>query len=120
MAQDKVSLQHDAMQWISLIIGPIAFAFDEGMGYALTYHACSTGHWYVLHLVSAVSLALSIFGIFFSRAAMAALPHTAQEKGGNSVDRSYFMAKLGLVINVAFTIAVIAMAIPRFILSPCE
>jgi hypothetical protein len=120
MAQDKVSLRHDAMQWISLIIGPVAFALDETIGYALTYHACSTGHWYLLHLVSAGSLALAVFGIFFSRAAMTGLPETAEEKGGRSVDRSYFMAKLGLVLNIAFTLAVIAMAIPRFILSPCE
>jgi hypothetical protein len=113
-------LRHDALQWASVIIGPVAFAIDETLGYALTYHACSTGHRYVLHLVSLLGFALSVLGIFMARAALADLPESAHEKGGSSTDRSYFMAKLGLVTSVAFTIAVVALAIPRFMLSPCE
>lgn len=44
MARDgqQPQMRNDAMQIVSLLIGPTAFALNETIGYAITYHACST------------------------------------------------------------------------------
>ena len=46
-------------------------------------------------------------------------PH-AEERGGTSEDRTYFMARLGLFTSIAFVLVIVALTIPKFILSPCE
>ena len=113
-------LRRDAMQWFILFIGPVAFALDETIAYALTYKACSTGRPYLLYLVSLGGLALTMTGIFMARFVLRNVSPHAEERGGTSDDRTYFMARLGLFTSIAFALVIIALAIPRFILSPCE
>src|SRR5690242_1019415 len=38
----------------SLCAGPLAWGLDLALSYVLTQHSCSTGHHYVLHLITAV------------------------------------------------------------------
>jgi hypothetical protein len=34
--------------------GPLAWAIDLGFSYVMAQHACSTGHYYVLHVITVV------------------------------------------------------------------
>jgi hypothetical protein len=108
-----------AMLFYSIAVGPVAWAADEQLGYSLVYHACSTGHHYLLHVVGIVCLLLGISGavvgwMCFGRAA------SADPQGGGTADRAKFMAILGIAASVGSVVLMIAQSIPRFMLTPCE
>jgi len=45
-----------------LIAGFAAWAVDLSFSYVLEQHSCSTGHHYLLHVISVVSLAIALTG----------------------------------------------------------
>ena len=113
MAPSKFSL------WYGILSGALAFAADEQITYSLVPHACSTGHFYVLYWATGIALLLA-----FSGAAMASKNLSATQAasidGGTRADRSRFMAILGIAASLGFATIIIAMAVPRFLLSPCD
>jgi hypothetical protein len=48
------------------------------------------------------------------------MPREVSEEGARPWDRAYFQVLFGIVFSVAFAVVVIAGAVPRFILSPCD
>ena len=109
-----------AQLWFGILAGPLTWAFDEGVSYALVPHACSTGHHYVLHIITVISFLIVISGLLAARSAHLRIPAEASLDGGGTFDRSRFMAVLGIAASSAFILVIIAQAIPRFILSPCD
>ena len=105
--------------WWGILIGPVAWVLDQGISYAVDQHACSTGHFYLLHAISACSFVLAITGIFVSRQQ---LSHVSggNEDGGSPRDRSWFMAWLGILMSVSFSLTIVYLAVPKIILSPCD
>jgi hypothetical protein len=102
-----------------LALAPLAFGADLLISYALVQHACSTGHHYILHVVTAISLAVSIFSGFLSWRQYV-LARDGNDEGGLPIDRAHFLALLGLLTSVAFTVIIIANAVPRWVLHPCD
>lgn len=105
--------------WWGILIGPAAWALDQGISYSIDQHACSTGHFYVLHVSTAACFVLALTGAFvawrqFSRA------RNGNEDGGSPRDRSWFMALLGMLLSLAFGLVIIALAVPKIVLSPCD
>jgi hypothetical protein len=109
-----------AQLWFGILAGPLAWAFDEGVSYSLVPHACSTGHHYVLHIVTIISFAIVIGGFLAARIAHARIPSPTSPDGGSTFDRSRFMALLGMASSSVFILVIIAQTIPRFILGPCD
>ena len=109
-----------AFVWWTMFAGPVAWAFDLGFSYVLTQHSCSTGHHYVLHVVTIVCGVVALTGFASGIVAYAALPHEASAEGVRPLDRTYFQVIFGIVFSLAFTVVVIAAAVPRWILSPCD
>ena len=48
--------------WWGVAAGPVAWAFDLGFSYAVAPHACSTGHFYVLHIISLICFIVALTG----------------------------------------------------------
>ena len=48
--------------WWSLVAGFLAWTLDLGLSYVLEQHSCSTGHYYVLHVIAIVSLGIALSG----------------------------------------------------------
>jgi hypothetical protein len=107
-------------QWYGILIGPITFGFDLLLSYALVPHACSTGHHYVLHVITVAALAVIATGFVSSWMVHQRVPEGASAAGGDPVDRARFLAELGLLFSIFSAVLVIANALPRFILSPCD
>ena len=116
---DATSARSPLPQFYALLIGPIAWAADLGMSYASVYHACSTGHFYLLHVISLVALIIALTGAFVGWKEFLAV-REGSDDGGTPFDRSHFMALLGLASSLGFAVVIIATAVPRFILSPCD
>ncbi len=106
--------------WMGIVLGPIAFALDEGVSYMLTQHACSTGHFYVLHLTSVICFLIALAGLFTAWTVYRLLPPRLNDEGGSVMDRSYFMALLGMALSFAFAVAIVAQGVPKMILNPCD
>lgn len=100
--------------------GPIAWIADLGFSYVLTQHTCSTGHHYVLHLISIVCFLIALSGASAGIYAYNCIPDDASEEGRHPHDRAYFQMLFGMVFSIAFAVVVIAGAVPRWILSPCN
>lgn len=112
--------QTPAMLWWSLIAGFLAWGLDLALSYTLEQHSCSTGHHYVLHWISIVCALIALSGAAFGYAEFKKLPAGAREEGGSRWDRAHFQTLLGIGFSLSFTVVIIAGAIPRWILSPCE
>jgi hypothetical protein len=105
--------------WWAMCAGPVAWACDLGFSYVLEQHTCSTGHHYVLHVISIVCVLIALSGFLAALAGLGALPKDASDEGERPRDRTHFQVLFGMVFSLAFTIVVIAGAVPRWILHPC-
>jgi hypothetical protein len=109
----------DAELWWAILIGPAAWALDQGISYAIEQHACSTGHFYVLHVATVVFIVLALTGALVGWRQLAKHQGGAEE-GGSVRDRRWFMALLGILLSVEFAVVILAMMVPKLILSPCD
>jgi hypothetical protein len=105
--------------WTGILLGPIAWALDEGLSYALAQHSCSTGHFYVLYVISGICLTVAVSGALIARSQLARVGE-GSESGGGPHDRSWWMAVLGIAFGIGFSLVIIAIAVPKIMLSPCD
>jgi uncharacterized membrane protein len=108
-----------AALWSGVLVPPVTFGVDLLLSYALVQHACSTGHFYVMHAITVVAVLIALSAGFLSWREYTRIPK-ADDEGGSPFDRAQFMAIYGMASALGFTIAIIAVAVPRFILSPCD
>jgi hypothetical protein len=106
-----------AALWIGILSGPVAWALDEVVGYTATSHECSTGHMLLLHALTGGSLAACALG--FICAWIAQQNKSASSQSGPGERRS-FMAHAGMILSVGFALVIIATAIPKWMLTPCD
>ena len=106
--------------WTSMLAGPVAFALNLQIGYALVKWACSREQEFLLTLVAAASFGLTAWGAWIGWTCLARLRGTADEQGGRQEDRSYFMAVVAIGLNLLLGLWVLTSAFPPLVLSPCE
>jgi hypothetical protein len=90
------------------------------ISYSITQHACSTGHHWELHLLSLLSGTAAAGATFIAYRNLRLTSEKERSDGGMPLDRTRFMAITGLMISAFFFVVIIAEAVPRFILSPCD
>lgn len=105
--------------WYGILIGPLSWALDQQISYSLVAHACSTGHFYLLHAITVIALLLALSGAVVATMNLGRT-RAATIEGGRVADRSRFMAIVGIAASVGWALVIVAMAVPRFILSPCD
>src|SRR6185312_13801683 len=106
--------------WWGIAAGPIAWGCDLGLSYAIARHSCSTGHFYVLHVVSLVFFVVALTGFVLAFGMHRHLPEQADKQGHLPRDRAFFLSLVGIVMSLFFAVIIIAGAVPRWILSPCS
>ena len=109
-----------ALIWWAMFGGPFAWACDLGFSYVLQQHTCSTGHHYVLHVITVVCALVALTGFLAGMAAYKRVPDDANDHGVRPMDRTHFQVLFGMVFSLAFTVVIIAEAVPRWILHPCQ
>ena len=99
----------DVGLWVGVLGGPIAWALDLTIGYALGNARCTQPHTLMwLHALTGLSLAAIL-----ASAATAALSPRRNE-------RAQSMAWLGMLMCALFALLVVATGIPRFLLHVCS
>ena len=109
-----------AFVWWTMFAGPLAWGFDLAFSYVATQHSCSTGHYYLLHVITVVCALIALTGLGAGLRGYAGLPRDASDEGGRPPDRTHFQILFGIIFSLAFTVVIIAGAVPRWILSPCD
>jgi hypothetical protein len=107
-------------QWFGVLGAPIAWVADHSLSYSLTQHACSTGKFFELKLVSLVMVAIALLAVLCAWRNRVHSGTAIPNDAGDPLGRTNFMGVLGLLISTFFTAVIIANAVPRFILTPCE
>jgi len=106
-----------AALWAGLAAGPLAWATLLETNYVLSYVACEQRHSWMLHLGTAIALAVVGLGAF---AAWSARPPLVEDTASSTTEsRVRFMAIGGLVLCAGFAIVILATEIPVLVLDPC-
>jgi hypothetical protein len=108
-----------SIRW-SLLAGALAFGLDLSASYVLRLHACSVEAPFELRLVSVIAFFIAASGLTGGIIQFLKLPHDAEEKGGDPHDRAHFESLLGLALSVSFMAGIVALAIPSWLLRPCQ
>jgi hypothetical protein len=106
--------------WFSIFAGPVSFAIDLVVSYALDQHACSTGSKAWLHALSGGAFVITLAGLLVSASQYRNLPAAASETGGDAASRARWMAVAGLTLCAIFLLCVAANSVPRWMLNPCD
>jgi len=105
--------------WTSMLAGPVAFAINLQVGYALVKWACSREQTFLLPLVAVIALALTAWGGWLGWTCLVKV-RAADEQGGTIQDRSYFMAMVAIGLNAILALWILTTMFPQAVLSPCE
>jgi len=105
--------------WFSVLSAPVAAGLDQGISYALVKPVCFAGAPLTLTAISGAALALVIAGALVGRGCLKRAAG-AMDDGGRHVDRSYFLAMIGIGFNLLVALLIVLFTVPHFILSPCE
>jgi hypothetical protein len=109
--------------WIGILAGPLAWAAQLETNYALSYVACEQRHSWMLHLASAIALALIAVAAWTTwRAAppLGPVEHSSTDPAETALVRARFMASGGLALCAFFFIVVMATEVPALVLQPCS
>jgi hypothetical protein len=106
--------------WTGILAGPIAWALDLTISYALVKPVCAAQTNGLLRSVPIGSFLLTAVGAWCAFRALAATADVGPTDGGSELQRARFMALLGLAISALFAVQVGAGAIPRWVLDACS
>jgi hypothetical protein len=106
--------------WSAFFAGPLAWTFNQGVGYVMMKPVCAGAANYVLWLIAAASLGIVMAGGWFAWR-LVRQPGSPQPGGGAHVtDRSGFLGVLAVSFNGLIGLLIMTSTIPQFILTPCE
>jgi hypothetical protein len=125
MAIEKASVRSYAsgvgFSWFTVwgvIGGPLAWAIDQGSSYALVQSACSGMAW-PLHLSTAVAILLDASALIAAwRLYKIQTSEGVHDRAHH--DPSRWTGTLGVASSLSFLIVIIAVAMPKWMMSACD
>ena len=106
--------------WTGILAGPIAWALDLTISYAVVKWVCRTQRYGTLPLIALASLAMAVTGAAISWQALQRTSDDSPTDGGRPRQRARFMAVLGLTISALFALQILAGMIPPWVLDACQ
>ena len=106
--------------WWGILIGPLAWATDLGISYPIAHLLCEFNDGWGLYAITVCMLALAASGALVARHELALVPLAPGEKLPRPMERSRFMAQLGIALSVLFIIVILAEWVPKLGMSPCQ
>jgi hypothetical protein len=104
----------------ALFIPPITVLGNIEIAYALVPAACASQTSLPLHLINALSLALTIVGGLIAWLSWNALGMGLPEEEGSTLARSRFIAGIAMLLSGLCGLIIVAQWIAVFVLDPCQ
>ena len=120
LSEEEVRWLSPLALWTGILSGPVAWALDLSISYAIVKWTCSSRRQAVLHSITPAALLIVAIGAYVL---FIALRHTAADEPTDGPDprqRARFMAILGLTMCALFGLTIMAGAIPRWVLDACQ
>ena len=99
-------------QWAGVLAGPLAWSAMLGCDYSLTKWSCGHETAYVLQVIAVLAIACTLAGGYAARHTLMLVPAPVVGDGGQAVDRSRFMGRLGLASTALFAVLLVAESVP--------
>jgi dolichyl-phosphate-mannose--protein O-mannosyl transferase len=106
--------------WAGILAGPVAWALDLSLSYALVKWTCASRQPMLMHALPAAALAMVATGAVLSFIALRRTSGDTPTDGGHPVARARFMAILGLTVCALFALTIVAGTIPWWVLDACR
>jgi NAD/NADP transhydrogenase alpha subunit len=106
--------------WTGILAGPVAWALDLSISYALVKWTCANQRQTMLQAMTSLALVCVAGGAALSFIALRSTAGDTPTDGGEPRQRARFMAILGLASCALFALAIVAGAIPRWVLDACQ
>jgi hypothetical protein len=105
--------------WTGILAGLIAWAMQLEASYALVHWTCTSQRVEIYLVISAVALLITAGGAAISWTALQRASDAPMDAGSERA-RARFMAVLGLSLGLLAAIAIVAAAIPPWVVDACH
>jgi hypothetical protein len=105
--------------WFGVLAGPLAWALGLNAEYSLVLLACARGAMLPIHLVSLGTLLLAASGGVVGWREWRRAGAREPGEGGGTLERSRFLAALGILSGAYFALTIMAQWIANLFLNPC-
>jgi hypothetical protein len=106
--------------WTGILAGPVAWALDLGISYAIVKWLCASQREAPLHLITLAALTIVAGGAVMSFLALQQTTGDVPTDVGTPRHRARFMAILGLTMCALFALQIVAGAIPKWMIDACQ
>jgi hypothetical protein len=109
-----------AAQWAANLLPPMAFLLELEVAYMLVPRACREGNVLLVHLAHAATLLIALAGVVLAWNQWQRWGTSWSDEGSGPEPRSRFMTTLGLLTGIGFTLVILALWLPSFVVHPCQ
>ena len=107
-------------QWAGNLLAPIAFLLQLEIAYFIVPRACDAGLVFPVHLAHLGALLIALAGTLTAWRQWQRWGRDWPADGPGPEPRSRFMAELAVLVSAGFTVVILALWIPTFLLHPCQ
>src|SRR3982750_764462 len=98
--------------WVGIFLPPVVWAIQLQTIYLTSEFGCASSEFLWNHLVSLVSLILSLFGGYMAWVEWRAAGSSTEDEGGQPPSRRRFMAMIGILTGMLFSAIIFAQWLP--------
>jgi hypothetical protein len=106
--------------WVGLLLPPLAWITQLQTVYLTSEYGCATSDFLWNHIASAVAIVLSMIGGIIAWRHWQAGGGQTDNESALPKDRKQFMALLGILTGVLFTLVIFAQWLPTLFGVPCD
>ena len=118
--QEFSEAKGEVMLWLGFLLAPVVWSINLETVYLLSEYGCATTRFDPIHIVSIVSLVLAAAGGLISYRNWQAAGARWKSTETGSLSRSRFLAILGMLNGVLFTLLIFAQWLPTLTGVPCD
>lgn len=105
----------DVALWIGILAGPIAWAIDLELSYALVPPAQASGHKLGLHLATLAAAVIAAASALIAWRVLGQIRRESESRRVEPSARERFMAVSGIGLSLFFLLAILAMGVGKFV-----
>ena len=115
-----LGVKGNADVWLAALAPPVAWLTSLILGYFSTALSCEAGHEWLLHAIFFVALCVVALGGRSAWKVFRATDEETRAEGATRLERSRFVATVGLLLTGLFGLIVVAQWVGAVVFDPCQ